>query len=233
MHYYSMEGIWLYIVLVVPAMILAIIAQIKVKSTYKKYRKIPNSRGMTGQQAALYVLNQYGITDVMIRPIDGTLTDHYDPRNKVISLSKDIYYGTDVASVGIACHEAGHAAQHAENYMPIKVRNAIIPACNIGSYVGIPIALVGYFLGFEPLIIVGLALYSLIAVFQLVTLPVEFDASARAMKIIKAGNLLYDQEVSGARSVLTAAAMTYVASLAVTLANLLRFILLFLGKRSK
>ena len=233
MHYYSMEGIWLYIVLVVPAMILAIIAQIKVKSTYKKYRKIPNSRGMTGQQAALYVLNQYGITDVMIRPIDGTLTDHYDPRNKVISLSKDIYYGTDVASVGIACHEAGHAAQHAENYMPIKVRNAILPACNIGSYVGIPIALVGYFLGFEPLIIVGLALYSLIAVFQLVTLPVEFDASARAMKIIKAGNLLYDQEVSGARSVLTAAAMTYVASLAVTLANLLRFILLFLGKRSK
>lgn len=233
MHYYSMEGIWLYIVLVVPAMILAIIAQIKVKSTYKKYRKIPNSRGMTGQQAALYVLNQYGITDVMIRPIDGTLTDHYDPRNKVISLSKDIYYGTDVASVGIACHEAGHAAQHAESYMPIKVRNAILPACNIGSYVGIPIALVGYFLGFEPLIIVGLALYSLIAVFQLVTLPVEFDASARAMKIIKAGNLLYDQEVSGARSVLTAAAMTYVASLAVTLANLLRFILLFLGKRSK
>ena len=162
------------------------------------------------------------------------LSDHFDPRSKVIRLSKEVYYGNSVASVGIACHEAGHAAQHAQGYVPIKVRNAIIPVCNIGSYLGIPIAFAGYFLGFEPLVLIGLGLYSLIAVFQLVTLPVEFNASSRAVKVIdEAGLLRSEEEIRGTKKVLSAAAMTYVAALAVTLANLLRFAILFFGRSNR
>ena len=228
--FYSLDSTWLYIVLVVPAFILSLVAQAKVKTTYSKMAKVRNTSGYTGAQAAAAVLRHYGIMNVRIEETTGKLSDHFDPRTNVIRLSREVYYGTSIASVGIACHEAGHAAQHAEGYMPIKVRNAIIPVCNIGSYLGLPIAFLGYFLGFEPLILAGLALYSLIALFQLITLPVEFNASARAMELIDNNGLLRsDEEIRGARKVLTAAAMTYVAALAVTLANLLRFALLFLG----
>ncbi len=228
---YYISSNMLYLLLVVPAFILSLIAQAKVKSTYAKMSKVRNTSGYTGAQAAAAVLRHYGISDVRIEETGGKLSDHFDPRTKVIRLSRDVYYGNSVASVGIACHEAGHAAQHAQGYVPIKVRNAIIPVCNIGSYLGIPLAFAGYFLGFEPLVLIGLGLYSLIAVFQLVTLPVEFNASSRAVKVIdEAGLLRSEEEINGTKKVLSAAAMTYVAALAVTLANLLRFAILFLGR---
>lgn len=229
---YYFDSNMLYLLLVVPAFILSLIAQAKVKTTYSKMSKVRNTSGYTGAQAAAAVLRYYGITDVHIVETTGKLSDHFDPRHKVIRLSREVYYGNSIASVGIACHEAGHAAQHAQGYVPIKVRNAIIPVCNIGSYLGIPLAFAGYFLGFEPLVLIGLGLYSLIAVFQLVTLPVEFNASSRAVKVIdETGLLRGDEEIKGAKKVLSAAAMTYVAALAVSLANLLRFAVLFLGRR--
>lgn len=216
-----------YIILVIPAMIIAAWAQIKVKSTYSKFSKVENARRITGAYAAQAILSHYGITDVRIEQISGKLTDHYDPKAKVIRLSEGVYNSTSIAAVGIACHEAGHAAQHAEAYKPIKIRNSLVPVCNIGSYLGIPLALLGYFLGFEPLIAVGLLLYAAIFVFQLVTLPVEFNASRRAINCISERDLLADDEVSKAKKVLSAAAMTYVASMIVALANLLRLILRF------
>lgn len=221
-----------YIILVIPAMILAMVAQVKVKSTYNKFAKVGNSRGITGSYAAQAVLTHYGITDVRIEQVSGKLSDHYDPKAKVIRLSSEVYSGSSIAAVGIACHEAGHAAQHAENYAPIKVRNTLVPVCNIGSSLGIPIAILGYFLGFEPLITIGLLLYAAIAVFHLITLPVEFNASRRAVNVIDETRLLYDDEISGAKKVLTAAAMTYVASLVVAIANLLRLVLRFNNRRN-
>ena len=221
-----------YLILVVPAMIIALIAQIKVKSTYNKFAKVGNSRSVTGAYAAQAVLTHYGIRDVRIEQVSGKLSDHYDPKAKVIRLSSEVYSGSSIAAVGIACHEAGHAAQHAENYAPIKFRNTLVPVCNIGSTLGVPLALLGYFLGFEPLITIGLALYALITVFHLVTLPVEFNASRRAIKVIDETNLLYDDEMNGAKKVLKAAAMTYVASLIVSLANLLRLVLRFNNRRN-
>ena len=221
-----------YIILVIPAMILAIVAQTKVKSTYNKYAKVGNTRAITGAYAAQAVLTHYGIRDVRIEQVSGKLSDHYDPKAKVIRLSSEVYSGSSIAAVGIACHEAGHAAQHAENYAPIKIRNSFVPVCNIGSYLGVPLALLGYFLGFEPLISIGLLLYAAISVFHLVTLPVEFNASNRAIKVIDETGLLYDDEIGGAKKVLKAAAMTYVASLVVALANLLRLVLRFNNRRN-
>ena len=216
-----------YLILVLPMLALSLIAQGMVKSAYSKQSKVLSSRGLTGAQAAARVLYQYGINDVRIETVSGKLTDHYDPKAKVIRLSQEVSSGANVAAIGIACHEAGHAAQHAENYMPIKIRNMIVPVCNIGSAIGLPIAILGYFLGSHPLVSIGLLLYGLIALFQFVTLPVELNASHRAMKVIEETNMLTDDEQPGARKVLTAAAMTYVTALLVTLANLLRFVLRF------
>lgn len=220
-----------YLILVVPALLLALWAQVQVKTTYRKYSRVPNSRGMTGAYAAQAVLNFYGITDVRIERVSGNLTDHYDPRSKVIRLSDGVYGSSTVAAIGIACHEAGHAAQHAENYAPIKIRNAIIPVCNIGSTIGIPLALIGWIFGFSILVYVGLGLYAAIFIFQVATLPVEFNASRRAIKVIDETQLLRDDEISGAKKVLAAAAMTYVASMIVALANLLRLLLRFSNNR--
>ena len=207
-----------YLLLVIPALILSLIAQVAVKRAYRK--------------AAAAVLRYYNIGDVRIEKIGGSLSDHFDPRTNVISLSEDVYDNPSIASVGIACHEAGHAAQHALGYKPIVWRNSILPVCKIGSYAGIPLALVGYFLGFETLVWIGLLLYSAIMLFQLVTLPVEIDASRRALMVIEeTGMLAEGEELSGAKKVLRSAAMTYVASLAVTMANLLRFIIIFTGRR--
>ena len=218
-----------YLLLVIPAFILSLIAQVAVKSVYKKMAKVYSSRGYTGAQAAAAVLRYYNINEVRIEKIGGTLSDHFDPRTNVISLSEDVYDSPSIASVGVACHEAGHAAQHALGYRPIVWRNAILPVCRIGSWAGVPLALLGYFLGFETLVWVGLLLYSAILLFQLVTLPVEFDASRRAVAVIEETGMLEGEELSGAKKVLRCAAMTYVASLAVTMANLLRFILIFTG----
>lgn len=214
-----------YLILVVPAIIISLIAQAKVKGTYAEYSSVQNMRRITGAQAAANVLNNYGINNVRIEQTSGTLTDHYDPRTNVIRLSPEVYSGTSVASIGIACHEAGHAAQHAQNYVPIKIRNAILPVANIGSSAGVFIAIMGYFLGFGLLIDIGILLFASVVLFQLVTLPVEFNASSRAMKVISETNMLYENERAGAKKVLTAAAMTYVASLLVSIMSLLRLIL--------
>ena len=230
MPYFFMD--YYYIILVIPAMILAAWAQFKVKSTYNKFSKVSNNKGITGAYAAQAVLTHYGITDVRIEQVSGKLTDHYDPKAKVIRLSQGVYGSTTIAAVGIACHEAGHAAQHAQNYAPIKIRNSLVPVCNIGSTLGIPLAILGYFLGFEPLISIGLLLYAAIALFQVITLPVELNASKRAMKVIDETGLLYYDEQGGAKKVLTAAAMTYIASMLVAIANLLRLILRFSNRRN-
>lgn len=214
-----------YIVLVLPAIILSFIAQAKVKSTYNKYARISNSRHITGAQAAYNVLSNYGIRDVKIECGHGKLSDHYDPRSNVIRLSPEVYSGASIAAIGIACHEAGHAAQHAQNYLPIKVRNAILPVANFGSSAGVLIAILGYFLGFGILIDIGIILFAAVVVFQLVTLPIEFNASSRALKVIDETGMLTGEENRGAKKVLTAAAMTYVASLLVSLMSLIRLIL--------
>ncbi len=220
-----------YLVLVVPTLIFAVFTQIWLKNTYKKYSGLRNAHGLTGADAAMNVLRHYQIYDVRIEHVAGKMTDHYDPKAKVIRLSDGVYGGTSIAAVGIACHEAGHAAQHANGYAPIKIRNAIIPVCNIGSMAGIPLAIIGVLFSSELLINFGLLLYSFVAIFQLVTLPVEFNASARAVSVIKDSGMLMADEIPGARKMLTAAAMTYVAALATSLANLLRLLLIF-GRRN-
>lgn len=217
-----------YLLLVVPAFVLALWAQIKVKGTYKKMSAVRNSRGLTGAQAASRVLYEHGVTNVRIERVSGTLTDHYDPRANVIRLSDGVFDSTSVAAVGIACHEAGHAVQYAKNYAPIRMRNAILPVCNVGSKIGLPLAIIGLVIGSMVgrwLFWAGIILYGLVALFQLVTLPVEFNASHRALQTIEDTGMLAGEEYKGARKVLTAAALTYVAALAVSLANLLRLIL--------
>ena len=175
--------------------------------------------------AAEKLLSHYGVNNVRIEPVAGVLSDHYDPRSNVIRLSEGVYNAQSVSAVCIACHEAGHATQHAEGYTPIKIRDSIIPVCNIGSRFGIPLALLGYVFGIEPLITIGIVLYSLVFFFQLITLPVEFNASSRALSFISETGLLSEDEHKGAKKVLKAAAMTYVAAAATTLANILRLIL--------
>ena len=214
-----------YLILVVPALIISAIAQWKVKSTYSKMSQFQNRRGISGAEAAARVLSYYGITDVSIHQTQGKLSDHYDPRSNVIRLSPEVYNGRSIASVGIACHEAGHAAQHAENYLPIKVRNTILPIANFGSSFGVLLAIFGYAIGFSTLIDVGIILFAAVVVFQLVTLPIEFNASRRAIRVIEGTEMLYEDEVPKAQKVLFAAAMTYVASLLVSIMSLLRLIL--------
>ncbi len=214
-----------YFILVVPALIISLIAQAKVKSTYAKMSRVLFSRGLTGAQAAENVLRYYGITDVRIEQVAGSLTDHYDPRSNVIRLSEGVYHANSVAAVGIACHEAGHAAQHAENYKPIAVRNAVLPVANIGSASGLWIALLGLAMNVRIMILIGIILYAFVAIFQLVTLPVEFNASSRALKVIEETNMLQGEEFQGAKKVLSAAAMTYVAALLVSIMSLLRVLL--------
>lgn len=214
-----------YLILVVPALVIAGIAQINVKKTYNTMAKIANRKRLTGAQAAAMVLSHYGINNVRIEVGHGRLSDHYDPRSNVIRLSPEVYSGVSIASVGIACHEAGHAAQHAQNYIPIKIRNAILPVANIGSSVGFYLAIFGYFLGFGLLIDIGIILFASVTVFQLVTLPIEFNASRRAISVIDEKGMLYAEEIPQAKKVLFAAAMTYVASLLVSVMSLLRLIL--------
>ena len=220
-----------YIILVVPALILSVIAQIGVKGTYKRYSGILNSRGLTGAAAAQKVLAFYGIYNVRIEQVSGKLTDHYDPKANVIRLSSGVYSGSSIAAVGVACHEAGHAAQHAQNYVPIKIRNAILPVANIGSSAGIYLAIIGYFLGYSILVNIGIVLFAFVVLFQLVTLPIEFNASSRAIKVIDETGLLDAEEQRGAKKMLAAAAMTYVASLLVSIMSLLRLILRFNSRR--
>ena len=213
-------------VIMIPVLLCSFYCQIKVKRAFRRYSSVHAMCGMTGAQAAARLLQLNGITDVQIRQIGGTLTDYYDPKNKEICLSGDVYNATSVAAIGVACHEAGHACQHAQGYAPLKIRNAAIPATRIGSSLGIPLVLLGMVFTWRPLIMVGIVLYALVALFQLLTLPVEFNASRRALQTIESNQFLTEQEYRGAKKVLTAAALTYVAALASALATLLRLLLL-------
>ncbi|MGN1125891.1 MAG: zinc metallopeptidase [Ruminococcus sp.] len=225
-YFYGID--WTYIVFMLPCFILSMICQIKVKSNFSKYSNVPNMRGMTGAQAAQYVLNQYGVTGVRIEPTSGSLTDHFDPRTNVIRLSQDVYNVASVAAVGVACHEAGHAVQHATGYVPNKIRSAVVPAARIGSNVGWILFLIGLFLPtqYSFILWLGIIFFSLSVLFTVVTLPVEFDASRRALKCIRETNLLNTEEYEGTKKVLQAAAMTYVAAAATALLQLLRLILI-------
>ncbi len=230
----DMSGLGTYLLLVVPAFILSLIAQFAVKNAYKKMSEVYSKSGFSGAGAADTVLRYYGITNVRIVQISGKLTDHYDPTANVIRLSEGVFNSASIAAIGIACHEAGHAVQYAQGYLPIKIRNTILPVCKIGSYAGIPLAILGAMLSFDILIWVGLLLYSFIMIFQLATLPVELDASRRALNCIEElGLLANEEEYRGAKKVLKCAAWTYVASLAVSIANLIRFIIMFTGRRRR
>ena len=220
-----------FVAFVVPALIFSLAMQIMVKSAYRRQARVRNARGITGAQAAERVLRHCGVTGVRVEPTHGRLSDHYDPRHRVIRLSHEVYGGASVAAVGIAAHEAGHAAQHADVYLPIKVRNAILPVCNVGSWLALPLILLGMVLEFYGLVTVGLALFSLVALFQLVTLPVEFNASRRALRVIEAEGMLEGSDYAGAQKVLRAAAMTYVAALVMAVVNLLRVMLRFRRRR--
>ena len=222
---------WLYIVLVLPPMIFAMWASFKVNSTFKKFSAIPTVRGMTGAEAARRILFENGVYDVRIEHVGGNLTDHYDPKSKVLRLSDATYNNSSAAAVGVAAHEAGHAIQHAKNYIPLKLRNAIVPVTNIGSRLAFPLILVGILLSvvapyYAYIAYAGVACFGLVTLFQLLTLPTEFNASKRAIRCIRDAGVLEKREISGAKKVLTAAAMTYVAALAVSFAQLLRFFLM-------
>ena len=228
---------WTYLVLVLPCMIFAMIASSNVNKTFQKYATQYSQRRLTGAEAAQRVLAQNGVTSVRIERVAGNLTDHYDPRTNVIRLSDSVYTSTSTAAIGIACHEAGHAVQYAQNYAPIKLRSAIIPLTNIGSRLAMPLILLGILFGAagvfsDALINLGIAAFGLSFLFQVITLPVEFNASCRAMQAIESANLLTQEEQAGARKTLNAAAMTYVAATAVALAQLLRLLAIF-GRRRR
>ncbi len=227
-----------YLILVLPAVIFSLWASAKVNGTYRKYKNLGTSSGMTGAQAARLILDRNGLRNVRIMKIDGQLTDHYDPRNQTISLSQDIHDGSSAVAVGIAAHEVGHAIQHAESYTPLKIRNAIIPVTSIGSQLSIPLVLLGLFLSrvsqdFILLAYGGIALFGLVVVFQLLTLPTEFNASSRALAKIGEYGILREDETKPVKKVLSAAAMTYVAALAVSLVQLLRLLLIVSGGRRR
>ena len=227
-----------YLIFVLPCLLLSLWASANVNSTFKKYANQLSLRGITGAEAAKRVLFANGITNVRIERVSGNLTDHYDPKTNVIRLSDSVYDSTSVAAIGVACHEAGHAVQYAQNYAPIKLRAAIVPITNIGSHLAMPLILIGLLLSFGEnisygFVYAGIACFSLSVVFQLVTLPVEFNASRRAMESIESCNILTEDEQKGARKTLTAAALTYVAATAVALAQVLRLLVLFGGRRRR
>ena len=234
LYYYGFD--MTYVILVLPFVILSLWASSNVNSTFQKYANQYSMRRITGAEAAQRVLSANGVSGVRIERVGGNLTDHFDPRSNVIRLSDAVYSSTSTAAIGVACHEAGHAVQYAQNYGPIKLRAAIIPATNIGSKLAMPLILLGIlFSAFADisytLVYLGIACFGLSLVFQLITLPVEFNASRRAMQAISSANILTDAEQKGARKTLTAAAMTYVAATAVALMQLLRLVMLFGGRR--
>ncbi|MBO5733603.1 MAG: zinc metallopeptidase [Clostridia bacterium] len=215
-----------YLILVLPAIVISLIAQAKVSSTYKKYSQVMSREAKTSTEVARAILDANGLYAVKVEAVSGTLSDHYDPRANVIRLSDSVRSDVSVASIGVAAHEVGHAIQHAQGYAPIKVRNAILPVANIGSHLSIPLIIAGIILSVEPLVTVGILAFAAVLLFQLVTLPVEFNASTRALKTLEDRGILYGDELIGAKKVLSAAAMTYVAAALTSLMQLIRLILI-------
>lgn len=219
-------------ILVAIGALLGMIAQAQVKSAFDKYRKVYSGQAITSQQVAEMILQQAGIYDVRIERISGDLTDHYSPTEKVLRLSDSVYNSTSVAAIGVAAHECGHAIQHAQDYTPIRLRSAIVPVVNIGSKLSWPIIVLGLAIGMTPLAQVGIILFSLIVIFQVLTLPVEFNASGRALKILRDSAYLSTEELKGAKKVLSAAAMTYVAAMVSSVLQLLRLVMI-VGRRRR
>ena len=213
-------------IILLPALLISAWAQMKINSTYEKYSRMRNSNGYTGAQVARRLLDNHGLYDVPIELVQGRLTDHYDPRNRVMRLSYDVYHGTSVAALGIAAHETGHAYQHEERYSPLVIRNSIVPVVNLGSSLSWIIFFAGMILSIPSLLDIGILLFMGVVAFQLITLPVEFNASNRAMEVLESTGILYGEEATGARRVLKAAAMTYVAAAITAIAQLLRLIAL-------
>ncbi|MEI3541893.1 MAG: zinc metallopeptidase [Acutalibacteraceae bacterium] len=224
-----------YFLFMLPALILSLYAQIKVSSTFAKYSKIKNSNGLTGSEAAYKVLAQNGVTNVAVEHISGSLNDHFDPQTNIIRLSDSVYSSNSVAAVGVAAHEAGHAVQYANNYAPMKFRRVLVPITNIGSTLSIPLIFIGLLLPiqYDFIVNIGIALFSFAVLFQLVTLPVEFDASRRAIATLEQSGTLYDEELIGAKKVLSAAAMTYLAATFSAVMSLFRLILIAGNRRGR
>lgn len=227
--YYGIDS--LYLILVLPAILFSLWAQTKVQGTFSRYQKVHSYSGYTGADVARRILDDNGLYNVRIEHIKGSLTDHYDPKDQVVRLSDSVYGSNSIAALGVAAHETGHAVQHATGYGPLSIRNAIIPMTNFGSQLAMPLILAGFLLNFESLIGIGILCFATVTLFQLITLPVEFDASARAMRTLDGDGILQGDEVPQTRKVLTAAALTYVAALIVSAAQLLRLVLLFNRRR--
>jgi len=223
------------ILIVIPAAILSMVAQSKVSSTFQKYSRIRNTRGYTGADVARMLLNNAGITDVTVEAIRGNLTDHYDPSNKVLRLSDPVYGSNSIAALGVAAHETGHAIQHNKSYMPLSIRTAIYPIVNISSKLSNPLIMIGLLFGCFSrswiILEIGIILFSAVVFFQIITLPVEFNASRRAINLLEEYNFLNSDEIEPAKKVLSAAAMTYVAAAAVAISNLIRLILIANNRR--
>ena len=227
-YYYFDRYYW---ILIVPAMLFAMWAQTKVNSTYNRYNRVYSARGMSAAQVCRQILDENGLFHIRVEHVSGKLTDHYDPKAGVIRLSDSVYASSSVAAIGVAAHEAGHAVQYAVGYVPIKVRNAVIPLSQFGSSLSMPVLLIGLLFNQGILVQLGIVLFSTVALFQLITLPVEFDASSRALKTLECYQLLDSQETQMAGKVLKAAALTYVAALLSSLAQLFRLIMLY-GRRN-
>ena len=218
-------------ILVVIGAVISMIASANVKRSFQKNSRVYNQRGLRAEQVAEMILQSAGITDVSIRRVSGDLTDHYDPGKKVVNLSDSVYGSTSVSAVGVAAHECGHVIQHARGYAPITIRTALVPVVNAASKISMPLILIGLILGYVGLAKIGVILFSAVLIFQLVTLPVEFDASARAMRVLDSLGILYGEEIKGARKVLTAAALTYVAAVVSTALQVFRLVLLINNRR--
>lgn len=229
--FYYYDGTY---ILVLIGVVLSLLASAKVKSTFARYSRVRSYSGLTGREAAEQILHRNGIYDVQVVHIAGNLTDHYDPRNKTLALSDPVYNSTSVAAIGVAAHECGHAVQHDVGYLPLSIRGALVPVANFGSTLSWPLILIGLFINGQMsamLINLGILLFTAAVLFQIVTLPVEFNASHRAVKALETTGMLRDDEVKGVRSVLTAAALTYVASAAAMILQLLRLLILTNGRR--
>ena len=221
--FYRFDGTY---ILVLIGVVLSMLASSKVKTTFARYQRVRSMSGITGAEAAQRILHQSGIYDVRVEHVSGSLTDHYDPRSKVLRLSDSVYGSSSVAAVGVAAHECGHAVQHEKGYVPLSIRSALVPVANFGANLAWPVFLMGLIFSIGPLLDIGILLFLAAVLFQLVTLPVEFNASSRALRLLESNGILYGEEIRDTRKVLSAAALTYVASLAASVLQLLRLIIL-------
>ena len=226
--FYRFDGTY---ILIVIGVVLSMLASSKVKTTFARYQRVRSMSGITGAEAAQRILHQSGIYDVRVEHVSGSLTDHYDPRSKVLRLSDSVYGSSSVAAVGVAAHECGHAVQHEKGYVPLSIRSALVPVANFGANLAWPVFLMGLIFSIGPLLDIGILLFLAAVLFQLVTLPVEFNASSRALRLLESNGILYGEEIRDTRKVLSAAALTYVASLAASVLQLLRLIILAGGRR--